>query len=210
MTVRVLLVEDHQVVRKGLRLLLDAIADVEVVAAVGDGRSAVRAAQEHRPDLVLMDVGLPDISGIEATRRIIEDGPRIRVIAVSMYSDRHIVEAMLAAGAQGYLLKDCVFGELGAAIRAVMSGQRNVGLSLVVPTITERETDVLVQIANGAGRRTIAERLGISVKTVDVHRANLMEKLDLGNTAKLTRHALREGIVGDDEAEPAPPLARPR
>jgi DNA-binding NarL/FixJ family response regulator len=217
MTVRILLADDHKIMRQGLNSLLEEEADFEVVAAVGDGRTAVEEAEKWRPDVALVDISMPDLNGVEAARRIIEVSPHTYVVALSMHSDRQHVTNMLEAGAYGYVLKDCEFEELAEAVRVVARGEvyltprvSNVVLETYVrgrhtreapqlPQLTPREREVLQLIAEGNTTKEIAGVLGVSVKTIETHRANTMRKLEVRSVAELTKAAIREGLtsVGD-------------
>ena len=213
MSIRVLVVDDHTIVKEGLCALLKEEAAVEVIGDAADGRTAVRLAEELDPDVVLMDVALPGLNGIEATRQIIRSKPRIRVLALSMYADGTYVSEMLKAGASGYLLKDCEFEELTRAIRTVAADHTYLSpqVSDVVVTdyldhlsednqsaasmLTPREREVLQLLAEGESTKEIAEKLYISVKTVETHRRQIMEKLDIFTIAELTKFAISHGIT---------------
>jgi DNA-binding NarL/FixJ family response regulator len=216
MTIRVVLVEDHRIVRDGLRALLDKQDGMEVIAEAGDGRSAVRVAREMQPEVVVMDVVLPDLNGIEATRKIIDEVPGTRVVALSMYSDKRFVAEMLRAGAHGYLLKDCAFDELARAIRAVADGQSYLGTGVAdvvvedyvqhmagdgksaFSVLTPREREVLQLLAEGNSTKEIAAMLCVSPKTVETHRQQTMKKLGMNSVAELTKYAIREGLTSLD------------
>ena len=210
---RVLLVEDHQMVRQGLRSLIDAQPDMYVVGEAQDGSHAVRLARRLVPDIVIMDVALPHLNGVEATRQIVAANPDIKVIGLSMHSDKLHVGQMLKVGASAYLLKDDAFDELIHAVHAVTDGQsylspdvanivvqdlvRN-GTDLngtVLDSLTPREREVLQLISEGFVTKQIATRLSLSVKTVESHRQQLMKKLDVHSIAGLTKFALRQGIT---------------
>jgi len=211
--ISILLADDHQVVREGLRTLLSSQQGMEVVGEAEDGRTTVELARELKPDLVIMDISMPDLNGFEATARILEENPRIRVLALSMHSDRRFVERVLAAGASGYMLKDCAFNELAQAIRAVAEGKTYLceGIAGVVvkeyvrqlagaestpaPTLTAREREVLQLLAEGRRTKEIAASLHVSVKTVETHRSKIMDKLDIRTVAGLTKYAVREGLT---------------
>jgi DNA-binding NarL/FixJ family response regulator len=211
---RILIVDDHSIMRDGLRALLEKEEGMSVVAEAGDGRSAVELALEHRPDVVVMDVGLPELNGVEATRRIVRQVPGVKVLGLSMHAEMRFVAEMLRAGASGYLLKDSAFDELARAIRTVSQGHRYLGQGIMddllddyirrlerreektsFSTLTEREREVLQLLAEGRSTKETAQRLEVSVKTVETHRANLMRKLGLSSIAELTRYAIREGLV---------------
>lgn len=207
----ILIVDDHQIVRQGLRSLLEKNPGLEVVAEAEDGRTAVRLAETLAPQVAIMDVGLPDLNGIEATRQVLLVSPRTRVIGLSMHSDRRFVSNMLKAGASGYLLKDSAFEELATAIQTVMSGKsylsREVAHIVVqdyvegpkaqdtaFSVLTLREREVLQLIAEGRSNRQIAEILYLSIKTVETHRQQIMNKLGLHKVADLVRYSIREGL----------------
>jgi DNA-binding NarL/FixJ family response regulator len=204
---RVLLVEDHTIVREGLRALLVARDGIEVVGEVGRGAEAVAEALRLRPDVVLMDVNLPDIDGIEATRRIHEVDPGIAILMLSMHAEAEHVRPALRAGARGYLVKGSGLSDLVAAVAAVAAGNSflspEVAKVVLEPggspgrahELTPREMEVLCLVAEGCSSAEIARRLGLSVKTVEGHRGRLMSKLDANNAAALVRHALRLGLV---------------
>lgn len=213
MTIRILLVEDHRITLEGLQALLAQERGMEVVGSATNGRDAERLALELRPDLVIVDIGLPEMNGIDATRRILAVHPSAKVIALSMHSDRRFVDGMLAAGACGYILKESAFRELAAAIHAVLAGRvyfspavadvvameyvsyvRTVAASSN-PRLTPREREVLQLVAEGLSNREIAHRLCVSMKTVETHRAQIMNKLNLRSVAELTKYAIREGLT---------------
>ncbi len=213
MTIRILVADDHQIVRKGLVMLLEAEGDMEVVAEVSDGRAALAAAGELRPDVAVMDIVMPGMGGIEATRRLVKDG--VAVVALSMHSDRHFVVEMFRSGAGAFLLKDCATDELAGAIRAVLDGllylgpsiQRSAGITLDTleeilaketskEDLTPREREVLQLIAEGKSSKEMALSMEVSIKTVDNHRQSLMNKLGLHTVADLTKYAIRLGLTG--------------
>jgi len=211
--IKILVAEDHKIVRDGLRTLIDSEPGMEVIAEAEDGRGAVRLAQELKPDVIIMDIAMPDMNGIDATRVIMHDNPRLKVIALSMYSDRRFVSGMLEAGASGYLLKDCAFEELVRAIRSVVSEQtylspriagivvnRYIGKTSrseqsVFTNLTQREREVLQVLAEGMTTKEIAYHLNVSVKTVETHRRNIMEKLNIHSISELVKYAIREGLT---------------
>lgn len=213
MSVRIVLAEDHRITREGLVNLLRERQDMEVVGEAENGREAVRLAQELSPDLVIMDVTMPDLNGIDATRIITSGANKIKVIALSMYSDKQFVQGMIQAGASGYLLKDCAFEELVSAIRAVIHGNTYLspGIAGIVvqdylnkltndrssatSVLTTREREVLQLIAEGKSTKEIAACLSVSVKTVETHRRQIMEKLGIFSIAELTKYAIREGLT---------------
>lgn len=212
----ILLVDDHQLMRQGMRALLEGAPGSPRVSEAENGRRAVELARELRPDIVVMDVTMPDLNGIEATRQILESHPDIPIIALSMHSDRRYVFEMFRAGAKGYLLKDCAFDELNRAIRTVLGGHPYVSPSIAgalvselkkphstpedatraaSPDLTSREKEVLQLMAEGRSTKEIAAVLHISVKTVETHRRQLMSKLQVHSVAELTRYAIREGLT---------------
>lgn len=213
MSIRILLTDDHQILLKGLRSLLESEDDFEVVGEACSGREAVKLATTKRPDVVIMDVGMSDLNGFEATRQILAEGRGVQVLALSMHSDSRFVKGMLQAGASGYLLKDAAFEELIDAIRTVVAKRvyLGAGISDVVvrdylkrlpagesagePNLTPREREVLQLLAEGKTTKEIAHVLYVSVKTVETHRKRLMDKLDLHSIADLTKYAIREGIT---------------
>jgi DNA-binding NarL/FixJ family response regulator len=213
MSIRIIIADDHQIVRQGLRTLLEKEPDMQVVAEAEDGRRTLNLAREVVPHVIVMDVEMPDLNGIEATMQIMAELPQIKVIALSMYSDRRFVTNMLKAGACGYLLKDCAFEELVQAIRLAMSNRiyLSPGIADVVvkdyvnhtpaPTpsvfsvLTAREREVLQLLSEGKRTTQIAELLHISIKTVETHRMQIMHKLGMRSVAELTKYAIREGLT---------------
>ena len=212
MTIRVLLADDHRIVRDGLHALLEAEKDLEIVGEAEEGRTAVLLAAKTKPDVVIMDIGMPDLNGMEATRQIMEAVPDVKVIALSMHSDRRFIEGMFKAGAAGYLLKDAAFEELARAVRTVVSGRPYLCPTIAATVIdgyvspagsrdsarsvlTPREREVLQLLAEGNSTKQIALSLEVSVKTVETYRSRLMEKLDLRSVAELTKYAVREGLT---------------
>lgn len=211
--IRILLADDHAILREGLRLVLEKEADFQVVAEAGDGQEAVEKARALHPDLVLMDIAMPRLNGVEATRRIKRHCPETKVLVLTQYDDRAYVLPILQAGADGYLLKQTEAHHLVEGIRAVMRGEATLSppvarqlVDLVASepepeatseevTLTDREREVLILVAEGYSSRQIAETLGISPKTVDVHRTNLMRKLNLHNRVEITRYAIRHGLI---------------
>ena len=213
MTIRVLIADDHTIMRAGLRSLLEKEDQIEVVAEAENGRRAVQLAVEHEPDVVVMDVSMPDLNGIEATSQVLESLPEAKVIALSMHTDKRFVMGMLRAGASGYLLKDCASQELANAIVSVASNKKYLspdiagvviedslygvqqGGETVSSMLSAREREVLQLIAEGWSTKQIAAHLYVSVKTVETHRRQIMKKLDLHNIADLTKYAIREGLT---------------
>ncbi len=213
MTIRILLADDHRIMREGLRSLLQGEPDIEVIAEVENGRKAVKLANKLKPDVVIMDVNMPELNGMEATRQIMSEVEGVKVIALSMMSDRRFVLGMLKSGVSGYLLKDCAFEEMAVAIRTVMNGQTYLSPAIAgtvssfiseqseasgIEGLTPREREVLQLIAEGHSSKDIAGSLNVSIKTVETHRQNIMKKLKLGSVAELTKFALREGLTSLD------------
>ena len=212
MTTRVLLADDHKILRQGLQTLLQNEPDIEVVGQADNGRDAIGLAKELRPDVVIMDVAMPDVGGVGATRELVNAVPTAKVVALSMHSDRRFVTGMLSAGASGYLLKDSAFEELALSIRAVMRGELylSAGITGVVvdelvgprlakePLLSTRETEVLRLLAAGKSTADMARELGVSVKTIETHRRQIMHKLGLHSVAELTKYAVREGLTSLD------------
>jgi len=211
---RVLLGDDHTVLRQGLRKILEDRRDWRVVAEAGNGRDAVRDAIELNPDVAVLDIGMPLLNGIEATRQIIRRAPAVRILILSMHSDQAYVTQAVQAGARGYLLKESAGSELIAAIAAVVAGKsffspavaqvvfddyvRSLtqrGITDRYDALSEREREVLQLVAEGKSSKEIADVLSISPATVETHRAHLLQKLGLRNTAEVVRYAARRGIV---------------
>ncbi len=213
MTIRVLLADDHALVREGLRSLLSDEADMEVVGEAEDGRSTVRLAAELTPDVVIMDVTMPDLNGIGATRKIMRKASGVRVLALSVHSDSRFVVRMIEAGASGYVPKGCSFEELCAAIRAVANGQTYLSPLIAGDVVrdyarrlsqsssseetglTPREREVLQLLAEGKAAKEVGALLGVSTKTVSSHRRRMMVKLGIHSLAGLVRYAIRQGIA---------------
>ena len=212
MTTTILLVDDHPIIREGLRSLIEKQPEYMIVGEAGDGAEAVRLAAELQPDLVIMDLTMPVMNGIDATREITAQNPSIRVLALSMESNRFFVVETLRAGASGYLLKDSAYAELAEAIRIVASGETflprkvstllvreflqciPVEMSAVYSGLTSRERDILKLVADGRNTKEIAFQLGISGKTVENQRQTIMKKLNLFSIAELTKYAVRSGL----------------
>lgn len=213
MRIRILLADDHIIVRDGLRSLLEEQTDMEIVAEAADGLEAMHATAESEPDVVVMDASMPNLNGIESTRRIREKYPKVRILCLSMHSESRFVSAMLQAGASGYLLKDCASEELVRAIRTVMTGQVYLSPSIgnVVAeqfqlgklgafseahsVLTERERMVLQLLAEGNSTKAIGARLNLSTKTVATHREHIMDKLGIKSIAGLTKYAIQHGLT---------------
>jgi two-component system response regulator NreC len=214
MSIRVLIADDHKIMLAGLRSILEKQTDFEVVGEADNGRKAVQMAQEKKPDVVVMDVSMPDLNGIEATKQIIASLPETRVIALSMHSDKRFVMGMLRAGASGYLLKDCASQELANAIVQVARGKKYLSpeitgvvindfllggsseeVAIAASQLSPREREVLQLIAEGWSTKQIASHLYVSIKTIETHRRQIMKKLDLHSIADLTKYAIREGLT---------------
>jgi two-component system response regulator NreC len=206
---RILLADDHSVVRRGFRLILESQTDLEVVGEASNGREAVQLAEDLQPDVVVMDVSMPELNGIEATRRISEVAMRTRVLALSMHKDAVYVREILRAGAKGYLLKDAADHDLLSAVRAVSRGEGYLSPAVSesvltdyrkhvtnpIDLLTSREREVLQMIAEGRTNKEIANSLNLSVYTVEAHRGRIMEKLNLHSSSELVRFALRNGLI---------------
>ncbi len=216
MDIRILLADDHKLLREGLRALIEEQENMTVVAEAEDGRSAVQLAAKLSPDIVVMDISMPGLNGIDATRRITAESPGIKVIALSMHAERDFVVEMFKAGAAGYLLKDCAFEELILAIRAVSSKKAYLSSKLsdtmikdyvnlfpkkklsAFSELTAREREVLQLLAEGKNTREVAAKLNVSTKTVETFRRLIMKKLDIHSVAELTKYAIRAGLTSLD------------
>ncbi len=216
MPIKVMLADDHQIIREGLKSLIDRQAGMRVIGEAENGIVAVSMAQKLMPDVVVMDIGMPELNGIEAARQITASQSMIKVIGLSMHSDRRYISEMLRAGASGYLLKDAAFEELVEAIRVVVNNRVYLSPAIAATVVdecrrntrhsensaysilTEREREVLQQLAEGNSTKEVAGNLYVSVKTVETHRIHIMEKLDLHSVAELTKYAVREGLTSID------------
>ena len=216
MSIRVLLADDHQMLRDGLRAVLSLEDDIEVVGEANDGHAAVEMAGRLAPDVVLMDIGMSGLNGVDATRRIKAESPNVKVIALSTYSDKRYVLSMLEVGASGYVLKAAAVDEMCRAVRAVAEGKRYLSpdvAGVVVDArfhepaqsdaslssiLGSREREVLQLLAEGHSSPEIARRLHIAASTVETHRRNIMRKLDVHSVAELTKYAIREGLTSLD------------
>lgn len=207
--IRILLADDHRMVRQGFKLILQGEDDMAVIGETGNGREAVAMAQSLKPDVVVMDVTMPELNGIEATRRIRETEPFVRVLALSVHRDGVYVREIVRAGAEGYILKESADSELIAAVRAVAQGNSYLSPEVAgavlkdyrkhatnpVDLLSSREREVLQLIAEGKTNKEIANKLNLSVYTVDGHRTRIMEKLGLHSAGELVRFAIRNGLV---------------
>ena len=213
MSTRIILADDHGIMREGLRALLEKQPGIEVIAEAENGRTTVELSRKLKPDVVIIDIAMPDLNGIEATRQIVAESPGIKVIALSMHSDRKFVREMLSAGASGYMLKDSAFEELDKAISTVNDNQTYLSpgiadtvvkdyLGKIVTdnsaasiALTNREREVLQLFAEGKTTKQIASLLFVSIKTIETHRKQIMDKLGLNSIAELTKYAIREGLT---------------
>jgi two-component system, NarL family, response regulator NreC len=212
--IRILIADDHGIVRKGLRLQLEQNDDFEVIGEATDGREAVRLAEELAPDVVIMDIAMPNLNGIEATTQLVKKNPQIGVIILSMYSDETYLMRTLAAGAKGYLLKDSADVDLHRAVQVVAEGKpffspaiadtlledymrqlQQRGLQDTYDLLTEREKEILQLLAEGKSNKDVAGILNLSTNTVETHRTRIMQKLDLHSTAEIVLYAVRKGII---------------
>lgn len=217
MGIRIVLADDHRLMREGLCALLAREKDIELIGQAEDGLGAVRLARELRPDIVVTDVSMPGLNGIEATRRIRAGEPSVRVLCLSVHAERRMVLAVLEAGASGYVLKDGSYDELALAIRKAMADEVHLSAALVGllvkevrgrnparaagggATLTPREREMVQLLSEGLSTQRIADRLHVSVKTVATHREHVMQKLDISSLAELTRYALQEGLSSLDQ-----------
>lgn len=213
MAAKVMLVDDHEIMREGMSALLRKHSEFEVVGQASDGRQALEMVLEAKPDIVIMDVGMPNLNGIEATRRMLAQLPSLKVMALSTHSDGTVVTKMIKAGASGYMLKESAFEELVEGLNTILEGKtflcKKVSkvvfseyISMVLNPqntngdgLSSREREVLQMVAEGRTSKEIAEALQLSTKTVDSHREHIMEKLGIRNVAGLTRYAIREGLT---------------
>lgn len=213
--IKIVLADDHKILREGICSLVKGYPDMEVIGEAADGRTVLKLVKDLSPDIVIMDITMPDLNGIDATRRITAEHPNVKVIALSMHYDKQFVSEIFRAGASGYLLKDCAFDELEHAIRIVIENKTYINpqiASLVVESLvnqssavntgtqsfsllTQREKEVLQMIAEGNSTKQIASQLNVSAKTIESHRRQVMGKLNIRNVAELTKFAIREGIT---------------
>jgi two-component system response regulator NreC len=216
MSMRIILADDHTIVRHGLNKLIQQQEDMEVIAQAADGHSAVELTRELSPDMVIMDIGMPDLNGIDATQQVIREFPQVKVIGLSMHSGKKFVIEMLKAGASGYLLKDCALEELTTAIKTVAAGRIYLSPAITdvvvenyvrnstekersaFSLLSQREREVLQLMAEGKTTKQIGLQLHISPKTVEGHRLRLMSKLNMDSVAKLTKYAIQEGLTSPE------------
>lgn len=213
MAIRIMLGDDHKMIRDGLKALISKQSNMEVIGEAADGQAAVQLARKLSPDVVVIDIGMPELNGIEATRQITALKCKPKVIGLSMHADRRYVAQMLKSGASGYVLKDSAFDELVQAIETVSNGKTYLSPQVagtivnefrrtskdddgsVFSVLTEREREVLQQISEGSSTKETAASLGVSVKTIETHRRQIMEKLNLHSVAELTKYAVKEGLT---------------
>ncbi|MFW6246093.1 MAG: response regulator [Tangfeifania sp.] len=212
MAIKVLIADDHQLFREGLVNLISSAPDIEVIAEAKDGKEATEKTKQLNPDVVLIDIGMPEMNGIEATRILKKQQSQVKVIAVSMHSDRQFVKGILEAGADGYLLKNCTYRQLIDAIKSVFEGKKYLSDDITEMVIkgyldpaeevsdnqselSERELEILKLYAEGKSTREIAEKLFISVKTVGTHKQHIFEKLGLKSNADMVKYAIKEGLI---------------
>ncbi len=206
---KILLADDHTIVRQGLKLIISSHADLQVIGEAANGREVLELAEKLKPDVILMDVAMPELNGIEATRRLREVSPRTKVLVLSMHKEAVYVREILKAGARGYILKDAIDTELISAIQSVARGDGYISPAISgtllsdyrqnitnpLDLLSSREREVLQLIAEGKTNKEVATRLNLSVYTVDSHRGKIMEKLNLHSTGELVRFAMKQGLV---------------
>ena len=215
MSIKIILSDDHAIVRNGLIRSFQQETSMDVIGQAKDGRTTIELVRELSPDIVVMDIAMPDLNGVEATRQIVKESPRVKIIALSMHSSNKYVREMFRAGASGYLLKDCPFEELVEAIKTVSEGKTYISPfigDMVVKDyvnkpdepasafsiLSQREREVLQLLAEGKTTKQIGQRLHISPKTVEVHRLRIMDKLSIDNVAQLTKYAIQEGLTSSE------------
>jgi len=213
MSIKIMVVDEHKILREGLATLIAKQPDMEIVGEAADGREALDLLEKNTPDMILMDVTMPNLNGIEATRKIKSKRPEIEIIALSLHSDRRFVLGMIGAGASGYLIKQCTFDELVLAINTVMAGKKYLSpeisnilveeyvrkdsqkKAIIDSKLTSREREILQLLAEGKNTKEIASNLSISVKTVEAHSRHLKRKLKTNSVAELTKIAIKEGLT---------------
>jgi DNA-binding NarL/FixJ family response regulator len=210
--IRIVLADDHTLVRAGIRALLESVPGVEILAECGDGREALELIAKHRPDVALLDIGMPGMNGLEAAKRVAQESPRTRIVILSMYADASYVRQALRAGVAGYLVKGAAVAELPLALQSVMRGETyltpKVSQTVVkellsdgggelhpLEGLTQRQREILQLIAEGRSTKEIAHLLEVSVKTVETHRVRLMDRLGIHDVAGLVRFALKAGLI---------------
>lgn len=215
MSIRIIIADDHQLFREGLANLLAESQDIEILAQAENGKEAIAKVRELKPDVIIMDIGMPVLDGVEATRKLLQELPGSRVIALSMHADKQYIKGMFEAGAAGYLFKNCAYNELIIAIRTVYSGKKYLsdriteimiqdylGREEAIPVgdseLTEREAEILKLIAEGISTNDISERLFVSIKTIGTHKQHILEKLNLKTTTDLVKYAIKKGIISLD------------
>ncbi|RLD86581.1 MAG: DNA-binding response regulator [Bacteroidetes bacterium] len=215
MKIKVLIADDHQLFREGLINLLSSSKEIDIIAHADNGKDAYEKAIIYNPDVILMDISMPVMNGEESTRLVKKQNPSIKVIALTMHSDKHYIKTMLEAGVDGYLFKNCTYNQLIEAIKTVVAGEKYLSGDITETLIddylntenssenkeselTEREMDVLKLYAEGKTTREISEALFVSIKTVGTHRQHIMEKLDIKTTVEMIRYALKKGIISLD------------
>lgn len=212
MKIKVLITDDHQLFREGLVNLLFSAPDIEVIAQAEDGKDAIEKAKHFKPDVILIDIAMPNMTGIEATKELKKQMPEIKVIGVSMHSDKQYVKGILEAGADGYLLKNCTYRQLTEAIKSVYTGKKFLSediTELVIngfldpskadednySQLSEREKEIFLLFADGKSTREIGDKLFISVKTVGTHKQHILEKLELKNNSDMVKYAIKKGLI---------------
>ena len=212
MKIKVLVTDDHQLFREGLVNLLFSAPDIEVVAEAVDGKDAIKKVSHFKPDVLLIDIAMPNMNGIEATRELKEKMPEIKIIALSMHSEKQYVKGILEAGADGYLLKNCTYQQLTDAIKSVHAGKKYLSTDITtmiingylepskndsegISTLSKREKEIFILYAEGKSTREISEKLFISVKTVGTHKQHILEKLNLKSNSDLIKYAIKKGLI---------------
>lgn len=211
MAIKVLIADDHQLFREGLVNLINGAEDIEVIAEAENGRQAIDMTKNLNPDVIIMDIGMPELNGIEATRILKKKYPDIKIIALSMHSDKHYIKGMLEVGASGYLLKNSTYNQVVEAVKTVFRGKKYLSSSITEVLIdnylgkdeqaimeaglTQRESEILKMIAEGISTRDIAKKLFVSVKTIGTHKQNILEKLNLKTTTDLVKYAIKHKII---------------
>lgn len=210
MKAKVLLADDHKILREGLKSIIASVPGFDVIAEAENGHQAIKICAELSPDIVLMDVSMQGLNGIDATHQILKSNPELKIVALSMHSTKQFVTGMFQAGAWGYLLKDCASEELITAMKTVLSGKKYISqyISGIIldeylsgtgtekeVTLTDREREILQLIAEGQSVKTISDKLSLSIKTIESHRKNIMDKLKVYSIPELTKYAIRSGLT---------------